>query len=61
MRGVIPPIPNTPSKRGAQLKHRDNFTLLPLPLYLVNVTTLLTGNNFKGSLTASFKTAGLKK
>jgi hypothetical protein len=29
MRGVIPPLPNTPSRRGARLKkqHRDNFTL----------------------------------
>jgi hypothetical protein len=26
MSGVIPPLPNTPSWRGAQLKHRDNFT-----------------------------------
>jgi hypothetical protein len=25
MRGAIPPLPNTPSRRGAQLKHRDNF------------------------------------
>jgi hypothetical protein len=26
MRGAIPPLPNTPSWRGAQLKHRDIFT-----------------------------------
>jgi hypothetical protein len=26
MRGAIPSLPNTPSWRGAQLKHRDNFT-----------------------------------
>jgi hypothetical protein len=26
MSGAIPPFPNTPSWRGAQLKHRDNFT-----------------------------------
>jgi hypothetical protein len=26
MSGAIPPLPNTPSLRGAQLKHRDNFT-----------------------------------
>jgi hypothetical protein len=26
MRGAIPPLTNTPSWRGAQLKHRDNFT-----------------------------------
>jgi hypothetical protein len=26
MRGAIPPVPNMISWRGAQLKHRDNFT-----------------------------------
>jgi hypothetical protein len=26
MSGAIPRLPNTPSWRGAQLKHRDNFT-----------------------------------
>jgi hypothetical protein len=26
MRGAIPPLPNTPSWRGALLKHRDKFT-----------------------------------
>jgi hypothetical protein len=26
MNGGIPPLPNTPSWRGTQLKHRDNFT-----------------------------------
>jgi hypothetical protein len=25
MSGDIPPLPNTPSWRGVQLKHRDNF------------------------------------
>jgi hypothetical protein len=25
MRGGIPPLPNTPSRRGAQLKHTGNF------------------------------------
>jgi hypothetical protein len=24
----IPPLPNTPPWRGAQLKHRDNFTFI---------------------------------
>jgi hypothetical protein len=27
MRGAIPPLPNTPSWSGAQLKHRDNLPL----------------------------------
>jgi len=26
MHGTIPPLPNTPSWHGAQLKHRGNFT-----------------------------------
>jgi hypothetical protein len=26
MSGAVPPFPNTPSWRGAQLKRRDNFT-----------------------------------
>jgi hypothetical protein len=26
MRRATPPLPNTPSWRGVQLKHRDNFT-----------------------------------
>jgi hypothetical protein len=28
MRGDILPLPNTPSWRDAQLKHRDNFTFI---------------------------------
>jgi hypothetical protein len=28
MRGDIPRLPHTPSLRGVQLKHRDNFTFL---------------------------------
>jgi hypothetical protein len=26
MSGAIPPLPDSPSWRGAQLKHSDNFT-----------------------------------
>jgi hypothetical protein len=29
MRVVISPLPNTPTWRSAQLKHRDNFTFTP--------------------------------
>jgi hypothetical protein len=36
MSGAIPPLPNTPSWRGAQLKHRDNFTLLWFTHYLLH-------------------------
>jgi hypothetical protein len=32
-RGAIPPLPNTPSRHGAQLKHGENFTFLPDCLY----------------------------
>jgi hypothetical protein len=32
MSDAIPPLPNTPSWRGAQSKHRDNFTI-----YLLNL------------------------
>jgi hypothetical protein len=28
--GAIPPLPNTPLWRGAQLKHRDNFNFYVL-------------------------------
>jgi hypothetical protein len=36
MSGVIHPLPNTPSWRGAQLKHRDKFTLpLPSPMSII--------------------------
>jgi hypothetical protein len=31
-RGGIPPFPNTPSWRGAQLKHRDNFSSVGIAL-----------------------------
>jgi len=32
MRGAIPPLPSTPSWRGAQLKkHKDNFTTVSSP------------------------------
>jgi hypothetical protein len=30
-------FPNTPSWRGAQLKHRDNFTFLPYPCFVRRV------------------------
>jgi len=28
MSGAVPPLPITPSWRGTQLKHRDNFTFI---------------------------------
>jgi hypothetical protein len=35
MRGSIPPLPTTPSWRGAQLKNRDNLTLI----YIQNINS----------------------
>jgi hypothetical protein len=40
MREAIPQLPNTPSWRGAQLKHRDNVLLVPLPLNEVSFLTV---------------------
>jgi len=37
MRGAIPPLPNTPSWRGAQLKKSTGTTLPYLYLYQLNV------------------------
>jgi hypothetical protein len=45
MSGAIPPLPDTPSQRDAQLKHRDNFTftiwedelVLDIELLLIHV------------------------
>jgi hypothetical protein len=40
MRGAIPPLPNTPSLCGAQLKkHRDNFTSTCFPNTFVMIIT----------------------
>jgi len=33
MRGAITPLPNTPSRHDAQLKHRDNFSFKTLIQY----------------------------
>jgi len=65
MRGVIPPLPNTPSWRGAELKHRDNFTfyteledhiisgasIAPTSeVYMTAMLVLLIGNKYKGGV-----------
>jgi len=34
MSGAIPPLPSTPSWRGSQLKHRDNFTFAFVLAYI---------------------------
>jgi hypothetical protein len=42
MSGAIPPFPNTPSWRGAQLKHRDSFTFtFTLGLNIVLISGML--------------------
>jgi hypothetical protein len=38
MSGAIHPLPHTPSWRGAQLKHRDNFTFTFTFTYLHQLT-----------------------
>jgi hypothetical protein len=43
--GAMPLLPNTPSWRGAHLKHRDNFTLT---FYLTEVT--LAGKHLERKL-----------
>jgi hypothetical protein len=42
MHGAIPPLPNTPSWRGAQLKHMDNFTILCKTRYLYRIFKCIT-------------------
>jgi hypothetical protein len=44
MSWVVPPIPNTPSWRGAQLKYRGNFTLPYLSLHFSALTWVPDGN-----------------
>jgi hypothetical protein len=38
MSGAIPPLPNTPSSCGAQLKHGDNFTFFTFTFLLLVYT-----------------------
>jgi t-SNARE complex subunit (syntaxin) len=41
MREATPPLPNTPSQRGAQLKHRDNFTIIIIIIIVVVVVVVV--------------------
>jgi len=43
MRGAIPPLPNTPSWRGSQLKHRDKFTCTTFTYMKVDKMTAVVG------------------
>jgi hypothetical protein len=59
MRGAIPPLPNTPSWRCAQLKQRDNFTFTftftiynLFPLYIF-ATYIYNFENILGSFLLS--------
>jgi hypothetical protein len=55
MRGAIPALPNTPSWRGAQLKHRDKFTFYVIFIiqYLMRLGTMvhhfIVPTNYTGS------------
>jgi hypothetical protein len=51
MSGAIPPLPNTPSCRGAQLKHRDNFTFTSAQIYII---VKMTRPNLPSSHVSSF-------
>jgi hypothetical protein len=44
MSGAIPPLPNMPSWRGAQLKHRDNFTF-PFTIQSYAIYTVETASS----------------
>jgi hypothetical protein len=46
MSRAIPPLPNTPSWRGAQLKHRDNFTFT---FYTINKSGNVMSAGWKAS------------
>jgi hypothetical protein len=48
MNGAIPPLPNTPSWRGAQLKHRDIFTFTFTFYYTVKDNTIVSHGERKG-------------
>jgi hypothetical protein len=49
MREAVPPLPSTPSWRGAQLKHRDNFTFTLLTQFIIPLFEDIQAN--KASLT----------
>jgi hypothetical protein len=36
MRGAIPPLPNMPSWRGAQLKYRDKFIIITIIIIIIS-------------------------
>jgi hypothetical protein len=49
MRAAIPPFPNTPSWRGAQLKkHRDNFT------FTFNTSCVITNSSYRYQYLGAF-------
>jgi hypothetical protein len=59
MSGTIPQLPNTPLWRGAQLKHRDNFTFT-FTFYSTLLTELIQRRQIKQE-TSSFYTCILAK
>jgi hypothetical protein len=59
MSGAIPPLPLTLSCRGARLKQRDNFTLLPLcelsvPPISNSLTYCVNNANYKALYVITF-------
>jgi hypothetical protein len=46
MSGAIPPLPNSPSRRGTQLKQKDNFTFYLYLLYARKTLRCITTHLF---------------
>jgi hypothetical protein len=60
MRGVILPLPNTPSWRGAQLKQKESFTFIIIPVIYLHFQVIVEATKM-GSHPASggYKYRGL--
>jgi hypothetical protein len=40
MRGAIPPLPDTPSWRGAELKHRDFILIIIIIIIIITIVII---------------------
>jgi hypothetical protein len=58
MPGAIPPLPNTPSWRGAQLKHRDNLEYSDYAMGWTNGVQFPAGARFFFFVTGSSPVLG---
>jgi hypothetical protein len=48
MGGAIPPLPQTPSWRGALLKHRDNFTFYLYYIIIIIIIIIIIDYGLHG-------------